>query len=186
MILMLIGIVGLQGSGKSTLSKMIMKEVKNVAYLDIDNISHSVLELDKCKKEIIDTFGDVVTDDKIDRIKLGNIVFKSKEKMDKLTLCTWKYMEELIDEFIKKNSDKTIILDWILLQNCKFLNMCDIKILLDTPYEIRKERVLKRDGISSERFDFRDKAALEYDRCVFDFIIKEVNEDVVKEIIERL
>lgn len=59
--------------------------------------------------------------------------------MDKLTDITWKYMQIEIDNFLNTNKDKIIIMDWLLLSNSKYLDMCDVKILLDIPYEIRKK-----------------------------------------------
>ena len=48
-------------------------------------------------------------------------------------------MQIEIDNFLNTNKDKIIIMDWLLLSNSKYLDMCDVKILLDIPYEIRKK-----------------------------------------------
>ena len=50
--------------------------------------------------------------------------------------------------------------------------MCDYKILLDIPYEIRRERIIKRDKITEEKFIERENAAIVYNPDDFDFIIK--------------
>lgn len=55
-----------------------------------------------------------------------------------------------IDKFSYLHKDKIIILNWLLLSISKYFNMCDIKILLDIPYEVRKQRIMKRDGIKEE------------------------------------
>lgn len=41
-------------------------------------------------------------------------------------------------------NNSKVILDWILLPITKYFNMCDIKVLLDVPTEIRKYRTIKR------------------------------------------
>ena len=41
--------------------------------------------------------------------------------------------------------------------------MCDVKILLDIPYEIRKKRAMKRDNITEEAFDLREQASINFD-----------------------
>ena len=117
-------------------------------------------------------------------------MFNSKEKMELLTKCTWKYMEEEIDKFINDNKDKNIILEWLLLHNTKYLDMCDIKILLDIDQDIRMERIIKRDNISKERFLLRDNAAIPYDKNKFNYILKDNNleriiNDYEKSIISR-
>ena len=50
--------------------------------------------------------------------------------------------------------------------------MCDKKILMETPYEIRKARVLKRDNITEEYFEKREKASMEYDKTEMDEVIQ--------------
>ena len=82
-------------------------------------------------------------------------------------------MEIEIDNFIKKNEDKIIILDWQLLPKTKYFNMCKIKILLNIPYEIRRERAIKRDNITVEEFDLREKASINYNVDDFDIVINE-------------
>ena len=51
--------------------------------------------------------------------------------------------------------------------------MCKIKILLNIPYEIRRERAIKRDNITIEEFDLREKASINYNVDDFDIVINE-------------
>lgn len=177
---MLIGICGMQGSGKSTLTKGLLERIPNSVSLDLDIIAHNIYNNPACFNEVTSTFKDITTNNKIDRKKLGDVVFTSPEKMQLLTDCTWKYMEQEVDNFIKENKEKVIILDWLLLHNTKFLKLCDIKILLDIDINVRMERVIKRDNISKERFLFRDKAALPYKKEEFNLILNELDIDKVE------
>ena len=43
---------------------------------------------------------------------------------------------------LEDNKDKIIILDWILLSISKYFDICDIKILLDIPYEDIKDKIV--------------------------------------------
>ena len=63
--------------------------------------------------------------------------------------------------------------------------MCDIKILLDTPYEIRKRRATKRDNIKQESFDLRDQARINYNEEDFDYVLK-TNEIDKKKLVKSL
>ena len=181
---MIIGICGKSGSGKSTLARKIIKITNNNAiHLDIDKIGHNVLLLPEVKNELVNLFGKGIINEKnIDRKKLGDIVFNSRFEMDKLSNITWKYMEIEIDKFIQDNRDRIIILDWLLLPNTKYLDLCDIKILLNIPYEIRKERAMKRDNIKEEDFDLREKASIEYNENDFDYIL--VNNNYTKRMVK--
>ena len=110
---MLIGICGKSGSGKSSIANQIANNHKNVVHLDIDTIAHKSHQDEFVKKELVETYG--LTNNQIDRKKLGKVVFSSREEMEKLKKITWNFMEKEIDNFIFQNKDKIIILDYILL-----------------------------------------------------------------------
>ena len=175
---MIISICGKSGSGKSTLAKRIIEERKNVIHIDIDKIAHQVLTIPKVKQQLQEQFKDVLTDNEVDRKKLGPIVFSSTKNMDILTQVTWPHMEQEIDRIISENKDKIIILDYLLLPKTKYFEQSDLKILLDIPKDIRKQRILKRDNITEDKFDLRDSSSIEYDKDEFDFIISSDNYDI--------
>lgn len=180
---MIIGICGKSGSGKSTFANKIIKCTNNRAvHLDIDKVGHKVLLLPEVKEELVNTFGDVLTNGNVDRKKLGNIVFSSEKEMNKLTAITWKYMQIEIDNFINENKDRIVILDWLLLVKTEYFNMCDMKILLDVPYEVRKERTMKRDNITSEAFDLRESSSINYDQSAFDYVVHGENKDLLRRV----
>ena len=143
---MIIGICGKSGCGKSTLSRMIMEHHSDAIHLDIDKVGHYVLTLDEVKEELVNTFGPNVINENL---------------VDRLTDITWKYMQIEIDKFLEANKDKKVILDWLLLANTRYFDMCDLKILLDIPYEIRKHRAMLRDNITEEAVQLREKASID-------------------------
>ena len=185
---MIIGICGKSGSGKSTLANQIAELTNNKGiHLDIDKIGHKVLLLPDVINELTNSFGENINkDNNIDRKKLGEMVFNSRNEMNKLSNITWKYMQIEIDNFLNSNKDKIIILDWILLPITKYFSMCDIKILLDIPYNIRKERAIKRDNITKESFDLREKASIDFNPNNFDYVLKESNIETVKKLVKSL
>lgn len=180
---MIIGICGKSGSGKSTIAKQIISKYKTAVHLDIDKIAHKSHKDKEVKRKIINIFSkSILTDNEIDRKKLGKIVFSSKIKMKLLKEITWEYMQKEIDNFINENKDKIIILDYILLPLTKYFNKCNIKILLDIPYSIRKQRVLNRDNIDEEEFDLRDSASIQYNENDFDIVISNEEENILRRI----
>ncbi len=185
---MIIGVCGKSGSGKSTLANQIIESTSNdTVHLDIDKVGHNVLSLPEVKNELVSAFGkSIVNENIIDRKKLGQIVFNSRKEMEKLSDITWKYMQIEIDNFLSLHKEKIIVLDWILLPITKYFDLCDVKILLDIPYEIRKQRAIKRDGITEEAFDLRDIASICFDSNDFDYVIKENNLEIVKRLVKLL
>jgi len=183
---MLIGVCGKSASGKSTLAKLLLK-AKDAIHIDIDKIGHDVLKIDNVKKELIKRFGEgILINDEINRKELGNIVFNSSQAMDKLTETTWKYMQKEIDYIIKNNFNKLIVLDWLLLPKTKYFKVCDKRILLDIPLEVRIKRAMKRDNITKEQFLLRDNAGINYNEKDFDYVIKNDEEKYLMEMINLL
>jgi dephospho-CoA kinase len=58
--------------------------------------------------------------------------------------------------------------------------MCDIRILLDIPYEVRKQRAMLRDNITEEAFLLRDKSSISYNNEDFDVVLKTNNKEEVE------
>ena len=91
--------------------------------------------------------------------------------MQILTDLTWNYMQSKLDNVLSKN-DTFIILDWILLPNCKYWDKCNYKILITSNDIARKNKVIDRDNISVDYFEKRDSASIDYSTFKFDYIFE--------------
>lgn len=97
----IVGITGLFCSGKSTLEKIL---IENYGYnvIDLDKIGHIALE--EKNDEIVKEFGkNILTDNKIDRKKLGSIVFKDKNKLNILNNIVWPFMKKYVEDKINNS-----------------------------------------------------------------------------------
>jgi len=190
---MLISIVGKSGAGKSTIIKRLVEINPQVQHLDIDKIGHYVNNIPIVKKALVENFGkEIIKNNKVNRKALAKIVFTSSKAMELLTAITWPHMENIIDSYLEENIDSIIILDWQLLPKTKYFKKSNLRILVTAPYEIREERIIKRDNITKEKFLERENASLEFNSDDFDEVInntgnieREVSKIYEKSIISR-
>lgn len=183
----IIGITGKSGSGKTTIASAIAKKINGI-HLDIDKIGHEALLQENVIKKLWNKFGTEILnlDGQVDRKKLGNIVFDQKDKMKQLEEITWNYMKESIDNILSMNKEY-VVLDWALLPQTIYWNQCDLKILIESDYDKRKDKVIERDNISEEYFNKRDSASVDYSEFEFDYILKnDYSIQTLKKILENL
>lgn len=153
----IIGLTGGTGSGKSFVSDRLKQ--RKVYVIDADVLAHEIIEKGKpAYNEIIKYFGNEIIDDngEIIRRKLGDIVFSDKEKLAFLNLCTHKYIRmeilKIINEIKPKiNEYSAIIIDAPLLAEAGLLDICDDIWVVYADPEVRKKRIMERDGISEQQ-----------------------------------
>lgn len=180
-------IVGKSGSGKSSISKYLESNLSNSISIDIDKIVHESHKDKSVKEKIINIVGNNILDedDNIDRKKLGNIVFNNMGLKNKVYNITWEYIDEYIKNTEKDNYNY-IILDWYNINTKPYWNIATVKIITDRDYESRKKEVMKRDNITSEYFDLREKNSNNYNDLIFDFKVNFNDIDKLETIINIL
>ncbi len=184
---MIISIVGLSGSGKSYIAKLLEQQNSKILHVDIDQIGHKSHKNSFVRQKLIQVFGlSIITNGEIDRKKLSSIVFNSKNAMAKLEEITWSYMEEEIDQIIANNKDKIILLDWLLLPKTKYFHQSDLRILITAPIEMRMQRVISRDNITKDKFLERELSAPHIDENQFEYIINNIDLQETKERVQKL
>lgn len=181
---MIIGVCGKSSSGKSFLASKLCERLNGFKVLSGDAVGHDVIAIEEVKKELVDAFGDIVLKDGIiDRKALGKIVFNDKNEMNKLNDITGPRMKKIFDNNIEEGN---IIIDWILLSKTEYFDKCDIKILVDVPYEIRLYRAVMRDGITKAKFDEREKASVTYNKDDFDIVVSIDDEMNMDELLNNI
>ena len=187
---MLVGVVGKSGAGKSTFVGMMKKIDNTIVHIDIDKIGHDILKDKDIMSHIVSIVKDpgVVENGVLNRRKVGNIIFNDLKKYEEYYKYTEDIEYKIIDEIIESNKDTVVVLDWILLDNTKYWNKLDYKILLDTNYETRKKRVVNRDRISEEYFDLREVMKISYNLDEMDVVLdgNNINEEVIEMILGEL
>lgn len=149
---MILGLTGGIGTGKSTVANMLKK--RGIPVVDTDLISREVIEypeiIEKIKLEISNEVFDF--NNKLDRKKMSEIVFKNQEKLKKLNEIMhpeilkkmWLEVEKL------KKNHKIIVLDIPLLFEINMEKEVDKILLIYASKEIQLKRIMERDCRSRE------------------------------------
>ena len=147
-----IGITGNSGSGKTT-ATAILKRLCDAEVIDADKV---VRELSvpgtKYLDAIKEKFGESVflEDGTLNRKALAEKIYNSKEDLEVLNGLTFKYVVEEIKFRIEESKSEIIVLDAPLLFESGLNENCTAVIGLTAPFELKVERIVKRDGISEE------------------------------------
>ena len=145
---MIIGITGGTGCGKTTALEVFC-ELGGVT-LDCDAIYHQLLRTDKALLRAIEArFPGTVSENILDRKKLGNIVFSDKNALSDLNSITHSAVRQAVLERIK-NESRHIAIDAIGLFEGKLAELCDVTVAVTAPEAVRVARLMAREGISQE------------------------------------
>lgn len=182
---MVIGITGESGCGKSGITKK-LASILNGKIILIDEIGHRVVEQPEVQCELREAFGDKILDEskKFSRKKLGDLVFSSKKNMQVLISITWEKMSEIINAELAKN--KLVILDYLLLPITYFWKICDLKVLIKCPKEIRFERLIKRDKVTVNYLKKRQGSSIDFNKYSYDKIYSNIKTEDVDFIVQDL
>ena len=154
---LIIGLTGGIVSGKTTVAKM-FKDL-GAKIIDADQLGHKVILPHKpAWKKIVRLFGkDLLKEDlKINRKRLGRIVFNNQNLLKKLNEITHPEIIKLIKKEIKSIKDKTdkkddiLIIDAALIYEAKIDNLMDKIIVVYINEEKQIERLMERNNLSAQ------------------------------------
>ncbi len=170
-----VGILGLAGSGKSTISQIF--QIRGFVLINLDNIGHEILN--KKRDLVISLFGKAIeTNNNVDRKKLGEIVFSSKEKLNLLNSIIHPEIKKRVLNLLSE--EKNHIIEGAVLNQIGLFNYLTHSIWIDINEDIALKRLVKRgidrkkalNIIISQQFLHSDK-----DKCNF---ILDNNNGIVK------
>lgn len=159
--MLVIGLTGSIGSGKSTVSKYISD--RGYTVIDADMISRNITEKGSdLIPKLVETFGeDIVSDDgSLDRKALGQIVFSDtveKEKLEKIvTAKVVDIIGNRIDLLKEEGHEDPVFIDAPLLFETETDFLTDENWVVIATDRVRAKRVMNRDGFTNEEFKARD------------------------------
>ena len=160
--MIIIGITGSIGMGKSTIAKMLKQF--NIPVFDSDNEVRDILDNNNIvKKQIYDLWPDVIlteTNEKeIDKNLLSQKILRNIKYRKTLESIIHPKVKERRNIFIKSVEKSLIVaLDVPLLYETGTDKICDVVFLVYTNEENQKKRVLARPRMTQKKLDLIKKA----------------------------
>ena len=154
-----IGLTGPTGSGKSEVAS-VWKEM-GATIIDTDKIARIVVEPSSpCLQELVSVFSSEILqpDGSLNRQKLAEKAFSSKEKTEALTNITHPYILNLCRKEIaiqKEKGTAYVIIDAPLLFESKLNTDCDYTVAVIADEKMRKSRIMQRDQLSEKQAENR-------------------------------
>mgnify|MGYP000311012327 CR=1 FL=1 len=142
---MKIAVIGGIGAGKST-ALDILKSYNFETY-DADEINREILEREDIQEQLLQEFPDAFVDGKLDKTKLRDIIFSSKETYDKATEIITVEVKREIREILNTTTVDTAV-EMSLIDE-ELLNMFDYIMCIDADEELRL-KFLKKRGMDAE------------------------------------
>ena len=160
--MIIIGITGSIGMGKTTVSNML--RFLKIPVFDSDQQVSKILEKNY---DIIEKVSNIwpstvllyKKQKKINRILLGNIIFKSEEERKKLEKLIHPLVKKERKNFLENSQSFSLVgLDIPLLYETGMDTTCDYIFLVNTSKKIQKRRVLKRPNMTERKFELVNKS----------------------------
>ena len=149
--MILIGVTGTVGSGKTTVSAMLRKEGEEV--IDLDKIAKEIARQERIISDIRKAFGgSYVIDGEIDTERVGRLVFHNKEAREKLESILHPLVDAEMRSRVKRleaQGRKTVIIDGPLIFEKGLDKELDKTVVVSGKTATIKARLKKR-GMDEE------------------------------------
>ncbi len=138
-----IGLTGGVCTGKGVVRRML--EHLGACGIDADAIMHRAIANDSpCYEELIQNFGKhiLTKDGQVDRIKLDRLVSNDTDSYETLVSIVFPLVEQAVDLFIKRASQKVVVIETAHLLEYGLVSNCDSIWEVSAPPELQLSRLI--------------------------------------------
>ncbi len=175
--MLLVGLTGNIGSGKSTVAQLFSE--RGATIIDADVLARRAVEVGTpAFKAIVERWGTSVlaADGAIDRAALRRVVFSDSQQLEQLNKIVHPAVERMrvaLVEQARQRGDRVVVCDIPLLFEKKMTGKFDRIVLVDAPRPVRLERLVRDRGLrETEAMDMIvAQMPAELKRARADFII---------------
>lgn len=148
-----LGLTGSIGMGKSTIAAMFADE--GVPVWDADLAVHRLYaESDALKSQLLDAFGDVLSDGVVDRVKLSAALKGEAAAFERLNAIVHPVTVDDRNQFLKVHVDSPLVVaDIPLLYETGAEAYLDKVLVVSAPADVQAARVLARAGMTEAKFE---------------------------------
>lgn len=156
----IIGITGSSGSGKSTVTQILEKELKAKTINADEVVKQMQTQGSKYFEKIVELFGKEIIQENgsLNRKKLAQIIFQDKIQKEELDKLTYAYVVEEIKKQVNNTQGDYVIIDAPLLIESKLNEICDVVIAVISNKEEQMKRICNRDNIEKNDAKLRIEA----------------------------
>jgi len=178
--MLLVGLTGNIGSGKSTVDQLLSE--RGATIIDADVLSRRAVEIGTpAYRSIVERWGTSVLgpDGMLDRGALRRIVFSDPAELEQLNALVHPEVERMRAELVEAarlRGDKLVVCDVPLLFERKMTDLFDRIVLVDAPRPVRLERLVRERGLrETEAMDMIvAQMPAELKRARADFVIDNI------------
>lgn len=150
--MLLVGLTGSIGMGKSTVAGR-FREL-GVPVVDADAVVHELYE-NEAVEPIEAAFPGATADGKVDRAKLSQALLADPSGFKRLERIVHPMVQAKERAYLKQHAEAgaaLAVLEIPLLMEGNGDTRVDVSVVVSAPYEVQKQRVLARPGMSEEKF----------------------------------
>jgi dephospho-CoA kinase len=160
--MLLVGLTGGLGAGKSTVARMLAD--RGAVLVDADELAHRALDPGTPGyRQVCDLFGDEVLtpSGELDRAAIAATVFSDPERRRALESIVHPEVFRMLAEIVqgRRETDDIIVFDAPLIVETGFHDACDVVVVVTAPEEVRVARMGRR-GMSTDQARARVRAQL--------------------------
>lgn len=186
--MMLVGLTGGIGSGKSTVAEMFRDLDVPVYDSDLEAKQLMVTSMEM-RQSILDLFGDeAYKGESLNRKYIANQVFKNTELLKKLNGIVHPAVRKHFLEWMEQQSAPYVIQETALIFENGVQDQYDATILVTAPLNVRLERVMKRDNTTEQAVMDRMKNQMDDNQKIdlAQFCIENMDLDTTREKVNQL
>lgn len=149
--MLIVGLTGGIGSGKTTIAKLL--QLEGIPVYDSDSRAKLLMiSSNKIINNLKSEFGEsVYVGGELNKEYLAQIVFGDKEKLNVLNSIVHPVVAKDFQDWINKQSTSIVIKEAAILFESGAYKNCDVNVTVHTDVEERIQRVQKRDGVTRDQ-----------------------------------